>query len=168
MLFRSEQADEAADVDLLAGRIEDVARALGGDGDVERLARAVRVDDADGQARVQGDGVAGVDGLLDPTLGDQGLLGSVELAYTAPPLKGFVLQPYLFLDGGATSLKQAAPGFPLNQSVSGYGVGLRANALATNWLSFDLGWGIPASNTVEPGRVGPGESIVFFKANLSF
>ncbi|MEY3749860.1 MAG: hypothetical protein RLZZ186_279 [Cyanobacteriota bacterium] len=102
------------------------------------------------------------------TLGDQGLLGSVELAYTVPSLKGFVLQPYLFLDGGATSLKQAAPGFPLTQSVSGYGIGLRANALAANWLSFDLGWGIPASNTVEQGRVGPGESIVFFKANLSF
>jgi hemolysin activation/secretion protein len=102
------------------------------------------------------------------TLGDQGLLGSVELAYTFPPQKGFVLQPYLFLDGGTTSLKEAAPGFPLTQSVSGYGVGLRANALAANWLSFDLGWGIPASNTVEPSRIGAGESIVFFKANVNF
>jgi len=102
------------------------------------------------------------------TLGDQGVMGSVELAYNLPAQLGFLLQPYLFLDGGYTSLKRAAPGFPLNQSVSGYGLGLRANALASNWLSFDLGCGIPASNTVEADRVGPGESIVFFKANLTF
>ena len=102
------------------------------------------------------------------TLGDQGLMGSLELAYNYLPKQGFLFQPYLFVDGGYTNLKQASPGFALDQSVTGYGLGVRVNALASNWLSFDLGWGIPASNTVQPDRVGTSESIVFMKANLNF
>lgn len=100
-------------------------------------------------------------------LGDQGVMGSLELAHTLVPHHSFLLQPYVFVDGGYTNLKQAGPGFALNQSVSGYGLGLRANALDSNWLTFDLGWGVPMSNTVQSGRVGTRESIVFFKAVLA-
>lgn len=101
-------------------------------------------------------------------LGDQGAMGSVELAYTTPSVKGFVLQPYVFADLGYTSLLETTPGFPAQQTVSSYGLGLRLNSAWSNWLSLDAGWGIPASNTAQPQQVGTGQSIVYLRLSAAF
>jgi len=102
------------------------------------------------------------------TLGDQGALASVELAYNTPAWLGLLWQPYAFFDLGYTSLRETAPGFPTNQTASSVGLGLRLFSLNGNWLNLDTGWGIPASNTVPGGGVGPGNSIVYARATLNF
>src|SRR5690606_17107134 len=66
----------AVEADLLAGRVEHVARAFAGHVDAERGRGPVEVHDADGEAAVEGDGVAGVDGGVDGAEG--ALLGGAH------------------------------------------------------------------------------------------
>jgi hemolysin activation/secretion protein len=102
------------------------------------------------------------------TLGDQGVLGSVEVAYSTPPWRNLVLQPYAFADVGYTSLLEAEPTVPADQTLSTVGLGLRINSVSTSWLSLDVGWGIPTSNSVQPGQTGASNSIVYVRVNTAF
>jgi hemolysin activation/secretion protein len=102
------------------------------------------------------------------SLGDQGAMGALELSFISKNLAGFVLQPYVFGDLGYTSLLRTSMGVPSAQTVSTYGLGLRINSIASSWLSLDTGWGIPASNTVQPQRTGLAEGIVYLRIAAAF
>jgi hemolysin activation/secretion protein len=109
--------------------------------------------------------------------GDQGWAASLELSQRflynamgvgAPTGRTYVMEPFAWLDYGATSnlISVQAGGRP-SQSVSTYGIGLRSSVLGSA-NSMELGWGIPATNTVDPARSGIGSSIVYFRLKLGF
>ena len=109
--------------------------------------------------------------------GDQGWAVSLELSqrflYNAmgvgsPTGRTSVMEPFAWLDYGATSnLTSVQAGGRPSQSVSTYGIGLRSSVLGSA-NSMELGWGIPATNTVDPARSGIGSSIVYFRLKLGF
>lgn len=100
-------------------------------------------------------------------LGDQGLLGSIEISYSSPtPSIGLLLQPYLFLDGGATSFKQSA--LQNSSSASTTGLGLRIYSTKSSVLSADAGWGVPIASNSAAVLTGTSNSFGFFKVNLNF
>ena len=99
-------------------------------------------------------------------LGDQGWAGSVELAQNFNvqlfnELASF--QPFLWYDYGNTIYKEG----PLpSQQASTYGIGLKGSGFQNT--SFELGWGIPATNTLQPNVVGTANSIVYFNVGWRF
>lgn len=99
-------------------------------------------------------------------LGDQGWAASGELAQ---PIqfsmfkKPVTLTPFIWYDYGSTDYKQG----PLpNQTASTYGIGLRGNGLYNT--TFELGWGMPATNTLQPSLIGSDNSVVYFNAGWRF
>jgi hemolysin activation/secretion protein len=100
-------------------------------------------------------------------LGDQGILGSLELSYAnAKIIRGLLVQPYLFLDGGMTFLKESIQ--QSYKAASTTGIGLRLYSTQSNWLSADAGWGLPiATNTLDV-ETGTNNSFAYFKLNLGF
>ena len=109
--------------------------------------------------------------------GDQGWAVSLELAqrflYNVRGIgstvgRTYVIEPFAWFDYGATSnLTSIQAGGRPAQSVSTYGLGLRSSVLGGN-SNLEVGWGIPASNTVEAARIGASNSIVYFKVKLGF
>jgi hemolysin activation/secretion protein len=98
-------------------------------------------------------------------LGDQGWAASAEISQ---PFNFSVfnsastLSPFAWYDYGNTEYKEG----PLpTQSASTYGLGLRLNAFNTD---LELGWGIPASNTLNDDLVGIGNSILYFNTGWRF
>ena len=99
-------------------------------------------------------------------LGDQGWSASTELAQ---PIdfevfnKPATVTPFVWYDYGSTDYKEG----PLpSQTASTYGFGLRGNGLYN--ISYEFGWGIPATNTLEPSHKGVDHSIVYFNAGWRF
>ena len=102
-------------------------------------------------------------------LGDQGVMGSVELSYMLPNLiKTIYLQPYAFVDGGSVSLKPTEPGISSVQSVATAGVGLRLFSSSSGWLSADAGYGVPFSNDTQAAATGFSNGNGYFRVTLNF
>ena len=109
--------------------------------------------------------------------GDQGWAVSLELAqrflYNPKGLGGragrtYVIEPFAWVDYGATSnLTSVQAGGRPAHSVSTYGIGLRSSVLGGT-SNMELGWGIPATNTLDGARVGAANSIVYFRLKLGF
>jgi len=99
-------------------------------------------------------------------LGDQGWAGSVELAQPISfqvSNKPLTVTPFLWYDYGSTEYKEG----PLeNNTASTYGIGLRGNGLYDTL--FELGWGIPSSNSLESDKTGKDNSILYFNAGWRF
>jgi len=97
--------------------------------------------------------------------GDQGASAGVELSHAFS--KGnWLVTPFLFADYGVASNKGGLP-TPPNYSAASYGVGIRGNW--TNSTNWEAGWAIPAGaypNAIQRG--GPENSIVYFRAGVSF
>lgn len=98
-------------------------------------------------------------------LGDQGASGSVELSqkfdFSLFNNPGSI-SPFTWYDVGTTQYKEGPLG---NQTASTYGIGLRSNAFHAN---IELGWGIPATSTLNSNQVGPSHSIAYFNAGWRF
>ena len=98
-------------------------------------------------------------------LGDQGVAASIELSHQINlPLfnASTLLTPFAWYDYGDTQYKKG----PLpNQTVSTYGIGLRYNAFN---VDLELGWGIPATNSLDSNYVGTGNSSMYFNAGWRF
>jgi hemolysin activation/secretion protein len=98
-------------------------------------------------------------------VGDQGAAAGLELSH------GFfsgswTLTPFLFGDYGVASNNGRIPA-PANYQASSYGIGLRGSW--SSFSSFEVGWGIPSGGFPETsGRAGPANSIVYFRATVSF
>lgn len=99
-------------------------------------------------------------------LGDQGWAGSLEIAQ---PINFRVAQnaltiaPFAWYDYGSTSYKEG----PLaDQTASTYGIGLRGQGLYS--INYELGFGMTATNSLEPDKTGLGNSIVYFNAGWRF
>ena len=98
-------------------------------------------------------------------LGDQGWATSIELGQQLQLVlsrRTYNLMPFAWYDYGATSnhgggLASAAAG--------SYGIGARGTLWGSN-STFELGWGIPSSNTLQPNQIGARNSIVFFRIGL--
>ena len=99
-------------------------------------------------------------------LGDQGWAASAELAQPIKlsiSRKPVTLSPFVWYDYGNTDYKKG----PLpNQSASTYGVGLRGNGFYGT--TFEVGWGVPSTNTLQPSLTGIDSSIVYFNAGWRF
>jgi hemolysin activation/secretion protein len=98
-------------------------------------------------------------------LGDQGASGSIEVSQRFDFSlfnNAASISPYSWYDIGTTEYKEG----PLSsQTASTYGIGLRGNAYNTK---FELGWGIPATNTLKTTHVGTSNSILYFNAGWRF
>lgn len=102
-------------------------------------------------------------------LGDQGILGSLELSYGIPSLiKGLFLQPYTFLDAGSVALKSRDQLVNGAQNVATSGVGLRLFSAASNWLSIDTGCGVPFSSNTIAASTGWSNANGYFRITLNF
>lgn len=110
-------------------------------------------------------------------LGDEGWSVSVELGQrflinpgglTSLRGKTYVFEPFAWYDYGATSNRTSVQdgGLP-GQSAASFGLGARGSILGGN-SNFELGWGIPSTNTLQPNRTGADNSIVYFKMKLGF
>lgn len=106
-------------------------------------------------------------------LGDQGWAGSLELGqrmiFVKPgtpgkPDRQTSFWPFFWYDYGFTSNRNNA--LP-NQSASTYGIGARGS-LNNERTSFELGWGIPSNNSLQPNRTGPSNSILYFRISHGF
>ena len=99
-------------------------------------------------------------------LGDQGWAASAELAQPiqlSMLKKPVTLSPFIWYDYGNTDYKKG----PLpNQTASTYGLGLRGNGFYST--TFEVGWGIPATNTLQSALTGIDSSIVYFNAGWRF
>ena len=99
-------------------------------------------------------------------LGDQGWALSTELAQ---PInfrvtnKPITVTPFVWYDYGSTNYKE---GLLSDQTASTYGVGIRGNGLYN--ITYELGWGVPSTNTQEPSHTGPDNSVVYFNAGWRF
>ena len=99
-------------------------------------------------------------------LGDQGWSASSELAQ---PINFQVLNkpatdtPFVWYYYGSTNYKE---GLLQDQRASTYGLGLRGNGIYN--ISYELGWGIPSTNTLEPSHTGPSHSVLYFNAGWRF
>ncbi len=98
-------------------------------------------------------------------LGDQGWAASAEISQ---PINfsafnsNVNISPFIWYDYGSTQYKEG----PLpNNSASTYGAGMRLNAFNTN---VELGYAIPASNTLNSDLVGTGSSLLYFNAGWRF
>ena len=70
--------------------------------------------------------------------------------------------PFMWFDIGNTYYKEG----PLqSQTVSTYGLGIRAKALN---IDFEAGLGIPISNTLDDDILGIGDSSLYFNAGWRF
>jgi hemolysin activation/secretion protein len=71
--------------------------------------------------------------------------------------------PFFWYDYGYTNYLEG----PLpNQAASTYGIGMRGNGFYNS--TFELGWGLPSINTLNPNQVGIDSSIVYFNAGWKF
>ena len=99
-------------------------------------------------------------------LGDQGWALSTELAQ---PInfrvtnKPITVTPFVWYDYGSTNYKE---GLLSDQTASTYGVGIRGNGLYN--ITYELGWGVPSTNTQESSHTGPENSVVYFNAGWRF
>ena len=102
-------------------------------------------------------------------LGDEGWAGSFELGQRFLVNSGrqtLSLMPFAWYDYGYTSYREGS--WPLqNNSAGTYGIGARGSVLG-GISSFELGWGIPSSNTIQASRIGASNSIVYFKMRVGF
>jgi hemolysin activation/secretion protein len=98
-------------------------------------------------------------------IGDQGASGGIELSH-AFFSGNWTLTPFIFGDYGVASNNGGLP-TPANYNAGSYGLGLRGNwTSSTNW---EVGWAIPTGAYPDTSqRAGPSNSIVYFRANLSF
>jgi hemolysin activation/secretion protein len=102
-------------------------------------------------------------------LGDQGVMGSLELSYMLPNLiNNIYFQPYAFVDGGSVSLKPTELGFSAVQSVATAGLGLRLFSSSSGWLSADAGYGVPFSSNTQAASTGFSNGNAFFRVTLNF
>ena len=102
-------------------------------------------------------------------LGDQGLVGSLELSYGVPSLiKNLYLQPYAFIDGGSVSLKQTEFAFFPLQTVATAGLGLRLFSTTNGWFTADAGFGVPFSSNTVAASTGFSNGNGFFRLTLNF
>ena len=98
-------------------------------------------------------------------VGDQGTAAGLELS------QGFFgrawsLTPFVFGDFGVAS-NNGRLGTPANYQAASYGLGLRGSWGTAS--SFELGWGIPTGGFPQAtGKAGAANSIVYFRATLSF
>lgn len=99
-------------------------------------------------------------------IGDQGIAGGVELSHAFYPSASTTLTPFVFADVGYARNREAGEAVQESAQAASYGLGLRGS-WASN-ASFEVGWAIPAANTVVGGRDGPANSIVYFRASLGF
>jgi hemolysin activation/secretion protein len=106
-------------------------------------------------------------------LGDQGWAGSLELGqrmiFVKPsrngsPERQTSFWPFFWYDYGFTSYRNSALA---NQSASTYGIGARGS-FNNERTGYELGWGIPSNNTLQPNRTGPGNSILYFRISHGF
>jgi hemolysin activation/secretion protein len=99
-------------------------------------------------------------------LGDQGWAFSTELAQ---PInfglmnKTFTVTPFVWYDYGGTYYKE---GLLSDQTVSTYGLGMRGNWLYN--LTYELGWGIPSTNSFETSHTGPKNGLLYFNTGWRF
>ncbi len=98
-------------------------------------------------------------------VGDQGAAAGLELSHGF--LNGpWTLTPFVFGDYGVASNNGRIPA-PANYQASSYGIGLRGSWNPIS--SFELGWAIPSGAFPESnGRAGATNSIVYFRASLTF
>ena len=100
-------------------------------------------------------------------IADQGVAAGLEYShsFTAGQTN---LTPFVFYDVGSVSqVPGSAPQVP--QSAGSYGLGLRGSF--SSQANVEVGWAIPSSITLGPGingRNGPANSIVYFRAALTF
>ena len=99
-------------------------------------------------------------------IGDQGIAGGVELSHVFYPSPATTLTPFVFGDVGYARNREAGEAVQQSAQAASYGLGLRGS-WASN-ASFEVGWAIPAANTVVGGRDGPANSIVYFRASVGF
>ena len=99
-------------------------------------------------------------------LGDQGWALSTELAQ---PInfelmnKSLTATPFVWYDYGRTYYKKG----PLsNQKASTYGIGIRGNWLYNS--TYELGWGIPFTNSLESNNTGSSNSLFYFNTGWRF
>jgi len=103
-------------------------------------------------------------------LGDQGWAASLELgqritvARRGNAAARSSLWPFIWYDYGFTSYRSSA--LP-NQAASTYGIGARGT-LNSERNSFELGWGIPGTNTLQPSKTGAGNGILYFRLSYGF
>lgn len=98
-------------------------------------------------------------------VGDQGAAAGLELSQ-AFYNGAWQLTPFVFGDYGVASNNGQIPA-PANYQASSYGIGLRGSWSTVS--SFEVGWAIPSGGFPEStGRSGPTNSIVYFRASLSF
>lgn len=99
-------------------------------------------------------------------LGDQGWAGSLELAHPftfTVSSKPFTISPFIWYDYGQTTYLEG----PFSgQTASTYGIGLRGNGFYNT--TFEVGWGIPATNSLQPNVEGTSSSIVYFNVGVKF
>ena len=98
-------------------------------------------------------------------VGDQGAAAGLELS------QGFgngawSLSPFVFGDVGVAANNGRIPA-PPNYQAASYGLGLRGGWGSNS--SFELGWAIPSGGFPQStDRSGPANSIVYFRASLTF
>jgi hemolysin activation/secretion protein len=99
-------------------------------------------------------------------LGDQGWAASIELGQRfslGTNRQPTVLMPFAWYDYGLVNARES--GLP-NQAAGTYGIGARGSLWART--NFELGWGIPSANTLQPNRRGASNSIVYFRLGMNF
>ncbi len=99
-------------------------------------------------------------------IGDQGIAGGVELSHVFFPSPASTLTPFVFADMGYAHNREVGEGPQQSAQAASYGLGLRGSWASNG--SFEVGWAIPAANTVVGGRDGPANSIVYFRASVGF
>lgn len=98
-------------------------------------------------------------------IGDQGVAGGLELSHAFYG-NNWSLTPFVFGDIGTASNRNGLP-TPADYTAASYGIGLRGGW--STFSNFELGWGIPAGPYPgSAGRAGPANSIVYFRAAVSF
>lgn len=98
-------------------------------------------------------------------IGDQGAAGGAELSHSFSS-GAWNLTPFVFGDVGVAANSDGLP-TPANYTAASYGIGLRGGW--SSFSNFELGWGIPAGPyPSSAGRAGPANSIVYFRAAVSF
>ena len=98
-------------------------------------------------------------------IGDQGAAGGLELSHAFYG-NNWSLTPFVFGDIGVAGNNDNLP-TPANYTAASYGLGLRGGW--GTFSTFEVGWGIPAGPfPASAGRAGPANSIVYFRAAVSF
>lgn len=98
-------------------------------------------------------------------IGDQGAAAGIELSH-AFYASNWSLTPFLFADYGVAS-NNGLVLTPDQYSAASYGLGLRGGI--GSFSNYELGWAVPAgSYPASAGRAGVSNSIVYFRAGLTF